>query len=84
VGVGIFLIIIGAILAFAVRRDTSAVDLQIVGLILMVAGGALVYLTRSARSRVRQVTAVEDNTDPEKPVHRVHETVVDQDPNSDY
>ncbi len=34
-GVGIFLIAVGAILAFAVHRDSSAVDVNTVGWILM-------------------------------------------------
>ncbi|MSO41484.1 MAG: hypothetical protein EXQ70_06270 [Solirubrobacterales bacterium] len=36
----IFLIAIGAILRYAVTVDTDAIDIQTVGLILMIAGGA--------------------------------------------
>lgn len=40
VGVGIFLVAIGAVLAFAVHTtDTGAVDIHTVGVILMVVGG---------------------------------------------
>ena len=37
-GVGIFLTAIGAILAFAVTKDVSGVNLQTVGWILMIVG----------------------------------------------
>ena len=36
----IFLIAIGAILRYAVTVETDAIDIQTVGLILMIAGGA--------------------------------------------
>ena len=78
-GVGIFLVVLGAILAFAVRRDTSAVDLQVVGVILMVAGGAILYLVRHSKT-VRDTVTTDDLSDPTRPVHRVHEEVIDQDP----
>ncbi len=38
-GVSIFLLAIGAILAFAVNVDTEGIDLNTVGVILMIAGG---------------------------------------------
>jgi len=38
IGVSIFLIAVGAILKFAVNATTSGVDLQTVGVILMVVG----------------------------------------------
>ena len=38
IGVSIFLIAIGAILAFAVHADLGAVSLQTIGIILMVVG----------------------------------------------
>ena len=40
---GVTLAVIGAILTFAVRADPSGIDLQVVGLILMVAGGGLIW-----------------------------------------
>jgi hypothetical protein len=39
IGVSVFLIAVGAILAFAVNVTTSGVDLSTVGYILMIAGG---------------------------------------------
>jgi len=39
IGISVFLIAVGAILAFAVNIVVSGVDLDIVGMILMIAGG---------------------------------------------
>jgi hypothetical protein len=38
VGASIFLIAVGAILKYAVTADVAGVDIQVVGLILMIAG----------------------------------------------
>lgn len=38
IGAGIFLIAVGAILKFAIHAKVSGIDVQIVGVILMVAG----------------------------------------------
>lgn len=43
-GSGIFLLVVGAILAFAVRDSIEAVDLTMVGYICMVAGALAVLL----------------------------------------
>ncbi|HET6560813.1 MAG TPA: DUF6458 family protein [Marmoricola sp.] len=83
-GLGIFLLILGAILLFAVRGDTSVVDLQTVGIILMVAGAVIVYLTRNGTIKVRKVRTVDDTSDPDRPVHTVYETVTEKDPNSEH
>lgn len=79
-GAGVFLLILGAILMFAVRGDTRVVDIQIVGLILAIAGAVIVWQARKGGSRERQVTVVDDLSDPAKPVRTVHETVTEQDP----
>jgi hypothetical protein len=39
IGVSIFLIAVGAILAFAVNVTTEGIDLNMVGVILMIVGG---------------------------------------------
>jgi hypothetical protein len=39
IGASIFLIAVGAILAFAVTAEVSGLDIQVVGWILMAAGG---------------------------------------------
>jgi hypothetical protein len=40
IATAIFLIAIGAILRYAITVDTDVIDIQTVGLILMIAGGA--------------------------------------------
>jgi membrane protein implicated in regulation of membrane protease activity len=80
VGPGIFLIIIGAILTFAVRSEPSFLDLQVVGLIFLVVGGVLVHVGRSGATRARKVTTVQDLSDPNKPVRTVREEVMEDDP----
>jgi hypothetical protein len=40
IGVGVFLIVVGAILTFAVHATVAGLDLQVVGWILMLAGVA--------------------------------------------
>ena len=82
-GLGLFLLVLGAIFAFAVRGDTSVVDLQVVGIILMVAGAVIVYLTRNGTIKMRTVRTVDDNSDPHRPVHTVYETVTEKDPHTD-
>ena len=67
-GVSLFLIGLGAILAFAVTASVSGIELQTVGWILMVVGvlGLLVSLIfwsswSSPRRGARRTTVVEDN-----------------------
>jgi hypothetical protein len=53
VGVSVFLLILGAILKFAVKGDLvgKSVDLHVIGVILMIAGGATFLLTILMTSR---------------------------------
>ncbi|GAA3081798.1 hypothetical protein JOF29_004669 [Kribbella aluminosa] len=55
IGVGIFLMVVGAILSFAVRDTWSAVNLQVVGYILMLAGLAGILLSFYITNRRRRV-----------------------------
>jgi len=80
VGPGIFLIIVGAILTFAVRSEPSFLDLQVVGLIFLVVGGTLVHFGRNGATRARKVTTVKDLSDPDKPMQTVREEVMEDDP----
>ncbi len=57
-GPGVALLIIGAILAFAVRKETPAIDLQTVGVILMLGGVAVIVHAR--RGTVRESTTDRD------------------------
>jgi hypothetical protein len=45
IGVSIFLIAVGAILAFAVSVSTSGIDLNMVGVILIIVGGVGLLLS---------------------------------------
>ena len=57
IGGSLFLIAVGAILKFAVTADVSGIDLQTVGVILMVIGVVLY-------SRTRRVVATRGPNDP--------------------
>jgi uncharacterized membrane protein HdeD (DUF308 family) len=79
VGPGIFLAVVGAILVFAVRADASVVDLQVVGLILMIAGAAVMVHARRGTRRERVITRVDEPTDPTRPTHTVEKSITDRD-----
>jgi hypothetical protein len=63
IGVSIFLLAVGAILTFAVETEVGGIDLDTVGIILMVVGGVGLLVTlliwgprdRAATSRERVV-----------------------------
>lgn len=57
IGVGIFLIAVGAVLAFAVNASVNGIDIQTVGVILMIVGaiGLIVDLVIFAPRRRRVV-----------------------------
>ncbi len=76
-GVGIFLAVLGAILTFAVRVDVPGIDLTVVGLILMVAGGAIIAWSRRTAQRAHVVTEVETPADPHARPHTVRRVVRD-------
>jgi hypothetical protein len=69
IGVSIFLIALGAILAFAVEYEIGGVDIQVVGFILMVVGLVGLIMTafifgprnRGARSDVVEERRVYDD-----------------------
>lgn len=70
IGSGIFLIVVGAILAFALEPDTwEVVNLNVVGYIMMIGGVigliiALVVNAQRANTRHHQVVERHDNTSP--------------------
>lgn len=55
IGVGIFLMVVGAVLAFAVQDSWDAVNLQVVGYILILAGLAGIALSFYITNRRRRV-----------------------------
>ena len=72
IGASIFLIAIGAILAFAVDVSTRGLDLNMVGVILMIVGTLGLVLSMmfwSSWSPYRRRTIVEDDVIHEDVVH---------------
>lgn len=67
---GVTLAVIGAVLTFAIRAQPSFIDLRVVGLILMVAGAALIWHSRRGAIHERVVTRTRDRSpqyDPSQP-----------------
>jgi hypothetical protein len=71
-GASIFLIVIGAILTFAVKVSTSGFNINTVGIILMLAGAAglaiTLFLSSSSRYRRRRTLGGPDVVVEERPV----------------
>ena len=63
VGLGIFLLVVGAVLAFATSFTVNGVDLSIIGWILM-AGGLLAIILSFALPRRRHREVVERDVAP--------------------
>ncbi len=81
-GAGVALVVLGAILAFAVRAEAPGVDVQTVGLILMVAGGAVMYFASRDRVHEEEVVRIEDPADAadsDHETHTVRETTTERD-----
>ena len=55
IGAGIFLLTLGAILAFGIRDDGGTVDTNVVGVIIMLAGAAGIWLSFYITNRRRRV-----------------------------
>lgn len=53
IGPGLTLVVVGAILAFAVRDTFHAVDLTALGIIIMLGGAAGIWLTYRLSNRTR-------------------------------
>ncbi len=64
IGTGIVLIVIGAILVFALNIDLTWVDLDLVGYILMGAGVVVLVLGLILLTRRRRVDSVSRTLDP--------------------
>ena len=60
IGASITLIAIGAILAFAVDADISGLDINVIGIILMVCGAIGLVLTMLVLGRNRSVGVAEE------------------------
>jgi uncharacterized membrane protein HdeD (DUF308 family) len=79
VGPGVVLAVLGAILTFAVRANTSVINLTVVGIILMVAGGGLIWHARKGSRRQRIVTREERPAGSTTPTHTVRQTIEERD-----
>ena len=62
-GLGVFLVALGLILAFAVQDALDAIDLTTIGYILTGAGLLVIVLTAIQTNRSRQHTTVATTTD---------------------
>jgi hypothetical protein len=71
--------VLGAILAFAIDDRLPAIHLHVVGLILMVAGAAVIAQRRHGDRHERVVRRVEEPLDPGEPPRVVEEVIREQD-----
>ena len=78
-GAGVFLAVLGAILTFAVQVDAPGINLTVVGVILMVAGAAIIAYARRGSRHERVITRVEQPSDPDAPTHTVKHVIRDVD-----
>lgn len=62
-GLGVFLLAVGLILAFAVTDSINNVDLTMVGYILAAAGVLVIVLTAATTARARRSAAVTTHAD---------------------
>jgi hypothetical protein len=68
-----FLVVLGALLTFAVKDEMANVNLGVAGIILMLAGGAVIAHARATAQRERVVETREESSDPAIPTHVVQE-----------
>src|SRR5665648_48854 len=72
IGLGIFLMVVGAVLAFAVNASVEAVNLEVVGWICMIAGAAAIVISlivnaQSTRTTHREIYQDRPGTRPKPP-----------------
>lgn len=67
IGVSVFLLAVGAILAFAVNASVPNANLDLIGVIMMIAGGVGLLVSLAFASSRRDDTYVEEHV-----VHRDH------------
>jgi uncharacterized membrane protein len=79
VGVGVLLAVVGAILTFAVRANTSVINVPIVGVILMIAGAALIWHGSKGTRRKRIITREERPSGASTPTSTVRQTIEERD-----
>jgi uncharacterized sodium:solute symporter family permease YidK len=74
-GPGLCLVVVGALLTFAVKDDVPGINLGVAGLILMIAGAVVIAHARATAAQERVVTRREESDDPADPTQVVRETV---------
>ena len=79
-GAGIFVVVVGALLVFAVEDHVPNLNLTAAGIILMIAGGVVIWHSRVKEKVERTVTHVEESSDPNEATHTETETVREQHP----
>lgn len=67
IGASIFLIAVGAILKFAVTATVADIDIDVVGVILMVAGGIGLLIGLFLEANNRRTTVYRDTRQPPPP-----------------
>lgn len=67
--------VLGAILLFAVRVNVQPINLQVVGFIFMIAGGALIALEIRSGRRKRGRSRVGEQEDFAEPTHSVRHVI---------
>lgn len=67
--------VLGALLTFAVKDEMPNVNLAVAGLILMIAGAAVIAHGRATAAKEKVVTKREESGDPAVPPHVVEEVV---------
>lgn len=82
IGAGIFLMTVGAIFAFGIRDDSGTVDLNVVGVVIMLAGAAGICLSYYITNRRRRVET--DAIDPvvEEEYRTVQASLADEHPST--
>jgi membrane protein implicated in regulation of membrane protease activity len=77
-GSGLFLVVVGAILAFAVDDQVPHINLGVTGVIIMLAGAAVIAHARTHVERERIITR-RDSDDEDSGGHVVEEVVREHD-----
>jgi hypothetical protein len=72
-GAGLARVVVGALLTFAVKDDMPGLNLGVAGVILMLAGAAVIAHARGTARKERVVTKREESSDPARTTHVVQE-----------
>jgi uncharacterized protein YjeT (DUF2065 family) len=77
-GSGILLVVVGALLTFAVEDHVPDLNLKAAGIILMLAGAVVIWHARANEVKERTVTLTDESSDPDLPTHTIEERVREQ------